>query len=70
MYITCARCVAKLRLIEHENYSDTRPFANCRKNDARPNGFSDAPVFRGLDIPVSRAIKLSSSPFVLRDNTQ
>lgn len=42
----------------------------AEKTTRSQNGFSDAPVFRGLDIAVSRAIKLSSSPFVLRDNNQ
>lgn len=42
----------------------------AEKTTRGQNGFSDAPVFRGLDIAVSRAIKLSSSPFVLRDNNQ
>lgn len=42
----------------------------AEKTTRGQNGFSDAPVFRGLDIAVSRAIKLSSSLFVLRDNNQ
>lgn len=42
----------------------------AEKTTRSQNGFSDAPVFRGLDIAVSRAIKLSSSLFVLRDNNQ